>query len=68
MLHYLCQQICSVDTDLKIFNNPVQHNSGKISAQRFEISPQWFSERLPEKALCLIVGHYETFITIQLFI
>ena len=41
--------------------------SGKISAQRFEISPQWFSECQTEKVLCLMIGFYETLGTSNLF-
>ena len=35
-----------------------------MSAQRFEISPQWFSECQPEKVLSLIIGNYENLLTV----
>ena len=45
----------------------IQFNiSGKISAQRFEISPQWFSKCQPEKFLSFIMGYYENVITSNL--
>ena len=40
---------------------------GKISAQVFEISSQWFPKGQPEKVLCLIIGYDETLIKGNLF-
>ena len=40
---------------------------GKISAQIFEISSQWFPMGQPEKVLCLIIGYDETLIKGNLF-
>ena len=57
----LCSTICVskyVQLMLKWKSLTIEFNiSGKISAQRFEISPQWFSERQPEKVICLTIGY-----------
>ena len=67
MLHYLCQQICSVDADLKIFNNPLWHLWQDLTSKIWNtVSPLWFSDCQPKKFLYLIIVYDKNLITINL--
>ena len=51
----------------QVWKSRIYNICGKISAQVFEISSQWFPKGQPEKVFCLIIGYDETLIKGNLF-